>query len=111
GNVYDTDCRAARFKSIRDLAFDHRNNLYIADTYNNQIKCVDDADGMVRLVAGTGVDGLWDVLRPRFDVAATSSPLNHPHAVQLATNGDILIADSWNNAVYRLVGGRLQLFA
>jgi DNA-binding beta-propeller fold protein YncE len=111
GNIYDVTCAAARFTGIRGLAFDRENNLYVADTYNSQIKKISNGGALVTLIAGRGVGRESFELLPKFDVLATMSPLNRPHAVRVSDAGLIYIADSWNNAVYTLEAGKLKLLA
>jgi sugar lactone lactonase YvrE len=110
GNVYNVNCGAARFNSIRGLSFDSKDDLYVADTYNNQIKKVEKNGKKVSLVAGVGKGRTFEELSPNFSIPAVESALNHPHSV-LAYKGGVLIADSWSNAVYRLENGYLKRFA
>ncbi|TXC65465.1 hypothetical protein FSC37_03240 [Piscinibacter aquaticus] len=111
GNIYDAPCATARFNGIRGLAFDSQDRLYVADTYNNQIKRVSVDGSLVELIAGNGLGRTFAELSPRFDVDARQSPLNRPHAVRVSPAGRILVADSWNNAVYSLDQGMLRPFA
>ncbi|WP_428504366.1 hypothetical protein [Roseateles sp.] len=112
GNVHGVDCKTARFQAIRGLAFDAADNLFVADTYNNQVKKISSDGSLVTLVAGSGAGRTSTELLPKFDTAATASPLNHPHAVRVSAGGDLYIADSWNNAIYKIgATGRLQLIA
>jgi sugar lactone lactonase YvrE len=95
-----------RFRSPGSIAFDASGNLIVADTYNNKVRRIA-PDGAVLTIAGNG-----QVSLPSFDVPARQSGLNHPLAVALMTDGALLIADGWNNAVYKLgADGVLQPFA
>lgn len=87
---------AARFRSIGALVFDHADNLYVADTYNNKIRKIA-SDGTVTTVAGTGLPGI-----AVSGQLASTQPLNHPQGVLPLPDGTVVIADSWNNIVVRV---------
>jgi len=90
----DGDFRTeARFQSIRGLCFDAEDNLYVADTYNHVIRKIT-PDGIVSTIAGNGIQGV-----PEYGSPANQSSLNHPQAVKISPQGDIYIADSWNNVI------------
>jgi sugar lactone lactonase YvrE len=74
-------------------AVDAEGNLFIADSGDNVIREVT-PDGIIRRFAGTGVAG-------RFLAAgrATLSQLNHPQDVAVTLEGDVLVADTYNNRV------------
>lgn len=96
----------ARFNSPSALSVDVSGNLIVADTYNNKVRKVT-AHGFVSTIAGTGAVG-----DARFGVSAVRSPLNRPSGVLALHDHRILVADSWNNAVYALgPGGVLRPFA
>lgn len=95
-----------RFRSPGSIAVDATGNLIVADTYNNKVRKVS-PDGTVVTIAGNGEAKL-----PTFGVQARFSGLNHPLSVAIAADGVVLIADSWNKAVYRLTAdGILHPFA
>ncbi|XZE55156.1 hypothetical protein SH139x_001154 [Planctomycetaceae bacterium SH139] len=96
----------ALFRSIRDIRFDGSGNLLVADTYNQVIRKITPS-GTITSIAGDGKIG-----SPVYDVPATETSLNHPHAILPLDDGSLLIADSWNNAVVRLkTDGSLAPFA
>ncbi|MCA1683547.1 MAG: right-handed parallel beta-helix repeat-containing protein, partial [Actinobacteria bacterium] len=70
--------------------------IYIADSADNRIRKVA-PDGTISTVVGTGVAGFSGD-----GGAATLARLNNPQGVNLAPNGDLLIADTGNNRVRRV---------
>lgn len=95
-----------RFRSPGSIVIDAGGNLIIADTYNNKVRRVA-PDGAVSTIAGNGQISL-----PLFGGQARLSGLNRPLAVAISANGALLIADGWNNAVYKLTAdGILHPFA
>jgi GT2 family glycosyltransferase/sugar lactone lactonase YvrE len=75
-------------------------DIYIADTLNNRIRMVDHATGFIHTVAGDGQPGGGG---PVGDGGpATSAHLFMPSDVQLASNGDLYIADMHHNRVRRV---------
>jgi hypothetical protein len=88
------------------LAFDEENEiLYIADTGANMVVAVTGllspiGTPQLSIVAGTGVAG-----SPDFSFGASDgsmSNLNGPRAVAVSEAGELAIADTGNNAVYRV---------
>ncbi len=80
------------------LALDSSNNLFIADSFNNRIRFMDAATGVVTTIAGNGTAGYdGDVVN-----AATTS-INLPLGVLVEANGNYLICDYGNNVVRRVV--------
>jgi hypothetical protein len=95
-----------RFRSPGSIAVDASGNVIVADTYNNKVRKVS-PDGVVTTIAGTGY-----VNEPTFNAPASQSGLNHPLSVAVMADGAVLIADSWNNAVYKMTAdGILHPFA
>lgn len=91
----DGESQEALFQSIRGITFDDRTkSLYIADTYNNRIRKVQ--NGIVSTVAGNGATG-----EPKFGEKATNTYLSRPHDV-IIKNDEIIISDSWNNIVSKV---------
>jgi sugar lactone lactonase YvrE len=81
----------ARFRSLGGLATDASGNLYVADNFNNRIRMVSAATGIVTTVAGNGVAGFAGDSGP-----ATNAELNNPLSVAVDGAGNIFIADSGN---------------
>jgi GT2 family glycosyltransferase/sugar lactone lactonase YvrE len=75
-------------------------DIYIADTLNNRIRMVDHVTGFIHTVAGDGQPGGDG---PVGDGGpATSAHLFMPSDVQVASNGDLYIADMHHNRVRRV---------
>lgn len=79
---------SANLKFPSGVAFDASGNLYIADSFNNRVRKVTLATGLISTVAGIGVatysgDG----------GAATSATLFNPSSLAITSSGDLLIAD------------------
>jgi trimeric autotransporter adhesin len=70
------------------VAVDRSGNLFIADTYNNVVRRVDAASGVIMTVAGNGSSGFGgDGGR------ATAAALALPERVALDSVGNLFIAD------------------
>jgi uncharacterized protein (TIGR03437 family) len=78
------------------LAVDAAGNLYIADQHNDRIRRVS-PDGMITTVAGTGEPGFSGDGGP-----ATGAQLDYPADVALDAQGNLYIADMYNNRVRRV---------
>ena len=90
---------SASLNSPRGVTVDASGNLFIADTFNNRIRRVDAAIGIVTTVAGTGVEGFSGDGGP-----ATSASLNDPFGVAVDASGNLFIADLRNNRIRRVDG-------
>jgi hypothetical protein len=73
-------------------AEDASGDVFIADAGDNVVREIT-PDGVIRRLAGTGVPGALLLGR------ATFSQLDHPDAVAVNANGDVYIADTYNNRV------------
>jgi sugar lactone lactonase YvrE len=78
------------------LAVDGSDNLYIADSANNRIRKVTPA-GTISTVAGNGTAGYSGD-----GGAATSAQLWVPLGVAVDSNGNLYIADNYNNAIRKV---------
>ncbi|MGI8959633.1 MAG: choice-of-anchor D domain-containing protein [Bryobacteraceae bacterium] len=91
------------------VALDREGNLYIADTFNNLIREVCAATGVINVVAGggngLGTDGIGD------EGFAINAQLNTPMDIALDTEGALYIADSGNNLVRRVKRGTITVIA
>lgn len=70
------------------------NKLYIADTENNRIRCIDLATGTVTTIAGTGEPGYSGD-----GGEATAAQLHHPRDLEIGPDGLLYIADTDNGRV------------
>jgi GT2 family glycosyltransferase/sugar lactone lactonase YvrE len=75
-------------------------DIYIADTLNNRIRMIDHATGFIHTVAGDGKAGGDGPIGD--GGPATAAHLFMPSDVQVASNGDIYIADMHHNRVRRV---------
>ncbi len=78
------------------ITVDNTGNLYIADTYNNRIRRVG-SDGIITTVAGSGVGGYSGD-----GGLATQAALDRPYGVVLDAEGNLFIADTWNNCIRKV---------
>ncbi len=84
------------------IAFDAAGNMYIADSGNNRVRVVT-INGNIHNFAGDGRQGL-----PGYDGdggLAASAHLNYPRSLALDANGNIYIADFFNNVVRKVLAG------
>jgi uncharacterized protein (TIGR03437 family) len=89
------------------VAVDAAGNLFIADPGDNRIRRVDLQTRVILLTAGNGQPGYSGDGGP-----ATSASLNEPQGVAVDNAGSLLIADTANNRIRRVVfssGPRLVL--
>src|SRR5579864_7584538 len=80
-----------------DVVFDRAGNLYFSDTFNNRIRRVDGASGVITTVAGNGEKGYSGDGGP-----ATRAALNEPYGVVVDRAGNLYIADRLNRRVRRI---------
>jgi uncharacterized protein (TIGR03437 family) len=92
---------AAQVNGPFSAALDSSGNLYIADQFNHAIRKVD-TSGNISTVAGNGTAGYTGD-----GGAATSANLNDPQGVIVDSSGNIYIADTNNNAVRKVSGGKI----
>jgi sugar lactone lactonase YvrE len=80
-----------------DLCFDRAGNLYFSDTFNNRIRRVDAARGVITTVAGNGGKAYSGDGGP-----AIVAALNEPYGVVVDRNGNLYLADRLNRRVRRI---------
>ncbi len=76
------------------LALDGAGNLYIVDEFNNRIRKVTAATGVITTVAGNGTGGFSGD-----GGAATGAELSDPYGVAVDSAGDLYIGDQGNSRV------------
>jgi streptogramin lyase len=86
----------ARLNTSYGIAVDGMGNLFIADTYNNRIRKVD-TNGIITTVAGKSSSGFSGD-----GGAATNARLYYPYGVMVDTNGNLFIADTYNNRIRKV---------
>ncbi len=84
----------AKLKAPAGLAVDAANNIYVADSGDNEVRAISPGTGAITAVAGNGQASFSGD-----NGAATSASLNAPQAVALDAADDVYIADTANDAV------------
>jgi uncharacterized protein (TIGR03437 family) len=87
----------ARLSNPQSVAVDNDGNIYVADTDNHRIRRISPA-GVITTVAGIGVAGFNGNLRP-----ALGAQLNHPAGLTFDSLGWLIISDTGNHRVCRLL--------
>jgi hypothetical protein len=88
-------------------AEDANGDIFIADSGDNVVREIT-PDGVIHRIAGTGIAGLG--YGGPSGYPATLSSLDHPQDVAVNAQGDVFIADTYNNRVVK-VTPRGQVFA
>jgi len=78
------------------IAIDNEGNLFIADEENNAIRKVD-TYGIITTVAGTGSEGYSGD-----GGLATSAKLDYPYGIAVDNEGNLFIADKYNNVIRKV---------
>ena len=97
---YSGDGGAASSASLNypgGIALDGQGNIYIADTTNHRVRKID-GTGVITTIAGNGSSGYSGDAGP-----ATEASLYSPEAVFVDTDGNLLIADTSNNRIRKVV--------
>ena len=71
--------------------------IYIADTWNQRIRCIDPDTGIIETVAGTGARAYGGA-----DGPATEAYLGNPYDVSVDSRGRVVIADTRHGHVRRI---------
>ena len=88
---------AAQLNRPAGIAVDASGNLFIGDEFNNRIRRVDAASGVISTVAGTDEGGFSGD-----DAPATAARLNRPVGVAVDASENLFIADRENNRIRRV---------
>jgi RHS repeat-associated protein len=94
----DGPATSAELSGPSGVAVDSSGNLYIADSYNNVIRKVTAATGIISTVAGSGSEGFSGD-----GGVATNAELDNPSGVAVDAAGNIYISDTQNQRI-RVVG-------
>lgn len=86
----------SRFNAPFGVDLDPRGNMFIIEMTGNRLRKMD-REGVVSLVAGNGEKGGKGDGGP-----AAQAQFNGPHHLAVLPNGDVLIADTWNNRVRQI---------
>ncbi|MBC7544469.1 MAG: SMP-30/gluconolactonase/LRE family protein, partial [Candidatus Sericytochromatia bacterium] len=79
------------------LTLDARGNLYVADFGNHRIRRISAFDGLITTVAGTGIAG-WG----GESGLATLARLSFPTGINFASDGSMLVSDTYNHQFRRV---------
>ncbi|MBC3878363.1 gluconolaconase [Undibacterium sp. FT79W] len=90
----DGERMQAAFNTPSGIAIDKQGNLYVADTGNHAIRKIS-SQGLVTTLAGNGQAG-------DRDGDGTSAQLNAPLAVAVDADGNVYVADTYNDKIRRI---------
>jgi len=90
----DGPALTAKFLEPCGVTMDAQGNFFVADSYNNRIRMIS-AAGIVSTVAGNGTLGLTDG-------PAAIAQFQVPYGVAVDAQGNIYVADTYNNAVRKI---------
>ncbi len=85
---------AAALNQAFGIAVDSAGDLFIVDQWNNRIREVNHATGVITTVAGNGTAGYSGDGGP-----ATAAELNYPQGAVVDSAGDLFIADEMNSRI------------
>jgi hypothetical protein len=89
---------SASIGNVRALAVDAQQNVYIAESDNNRVRIVTASDGKIATFAGSNV-----CCNVNDNGAATAAWIAGPQGLALDASGNLLIADTFNNRIRRVV--------
>jgi sugar lactone lactonase YvrE len=101
GGTKDEDGVAATEGKVRGpfaVDFDKTGNTYIAEMIGLRVRKID-AKGILTTIAGTGEKG-----KGGDDGPALKAQFDGPHHLAVTPNGDVYLADTWNNRVRKIDG-------
>ena len=93
-NFADGVGAAAQFSQPFGVVVDSKDNIYVADKWNNKIRKIT-PDGNVSTFAGSGNQSLDD------GVGAAAS-FYRPGGMAIDSNDNIYVADTWNNSIRKI---------
>ncbi|HUV85047.1 MAG TPA: hypothetical protein VMV86_05010 [Methanosarcinales archaeon] len=108
GTLQNVAAGTARFNAPAGLACDKSNNIYVADTGNNQIRVIN--SGRVSVLAGDRTAGLVDTT-----LSTTNGPLaarfDFPVDVDVDAKGVVYVCERDNHAIRKIEGGKVLTIA
>ncbi|HYT29822.1 MAG TPA: hypothetical protein VEN82_03525 [Actinomycetota bacterium] len=97
GSADGATAPSSTFKEPYDAVVAPDGAVVVADTYDNRIRRIDPATGVVSTIVGTGDAGLAGDGGP-----ATQASLNFPIAAAYGPDGSLYVADRWNDRVRKV---------
>jgi sugar lactone lactonase YvrE len=94
---------AAGFNGPTDLAVDASGNLYLADTYNNEIRKIN-SSGLVSTVAGFSGPGSTNG-------EVTIASFNSPAGIAVDDSGNVYVSDTYNNQIRKISSNIVSIVA
>lgn len=91
------DARHAVFDAPKEMTLDAAGNVFIVDTENHAIRCIDARTWIVTTIAGTGAAGPGGDGGP-----ARQAGLARPHGATIGPDGAVYIGDSENHRIRKL---------
>lgn len=88
---------SAQFNNPSGVAVNDVGDIYIADKNNSRVRKISGSTGVISTFAGTGVFGLSGLGGPAINMS-----MRMPDAVSVKPDGDILIADWYNDMVFEI---------
>ena len=97
-----------QFTHVEGMDFDRQNKtIYICDTWNNCVRKYEINTGITSTVAG-----ICDYYANGYlDGPASSAKFDKPHDVKMAPNGDLYVADAYNNCIRKVSKGQVTTAA
>jgi DNA-binding beta-propeller fold protein YncE len=107
GTEKDGPATKAKLQGPFGVDFDKAGNMYVVEMIGQRV-CRVDPKGTLTVLAGTGKKGDGGDGGP-----AAKAEFNGPHSLAVAPNGDLYIADTWNNRVRKIDAktGTISAFA
>ena len=101
-----TSALDAQLQFSEGLAADSSGTIYIADTYNNRIRRVNLAAGVITTIAGTGQRGYAGN-----GTSALQAMMDYPLGLTVDSKGNVYFADQNNHRVRKITAGIISDFA
>lgn len=107
----DGKAAEAMFNQPYGLAVDSDGGLIVVDTYNNRIRKI--KGGQVTTIAGSSEkNDAYGFPRGGYvDGDAAKAMFNKPRAAVVDSKGNIYVADTGNNSIRKIAGGKVYTFA
>lgn len=96
GSLEQGKATEVKLRSPFGAEFDRQGNLFIVEMTGERVRKID-LQGNLTTIAGTGVRGFATEAGP-----GLQAQFNGIHNLAVLPNGDILLADTWNNRVRKL---------